>query len=134
MPTVLVAESDRFTAKLIARRLAADGSPHVIYQAVGRDELREALAARRVDEVLLGCIPGLKRTVDLIRAADDSARIIVTGLGSSPCDWPGIPDGVDEVVIGAKSADGLARIVEGMLSDSVGPAPFAVQLGTRSHD
>lgn len=117
MITVLVVERKRVTAELIAASLRESGGPFDVFTATSPQEIRGALATQPVDAVLVGYVPVLRHVVDFIERATGNQRIILTGLGSSPFDWPTIPDAVDEVLIGAETVSGITMAVKELLSE-----------------
>lgn len=116
MATLLIVESDRITAELLAKHLTSDGRPHRILVAIDPDEARIALDTDSPDLVLVRYGPMTDRLDDLLTVYGDRPPVLVHGVRSDWHDTDELPPWADGVLRGDMPAEEFLRQVEERLT------------------
>lgn len=115
MSSILIVEPDRITAQVIGRLFSRDGSSHEIVTALTGDEVRKAVGYRSIDLALIGHGPDAGSVIGYLDKLDPRPRIVVRDVGSDELEQ--LPDTVDAVIPGDRTADDLISNVEQQLAD-----------------
>lgn len=112
MGTILIVESDRITAELIAGLFRREVREHETVTAITEDEVRQAAELRPVELTLIRYGPTLGPIIEFLDNLDSRPRIVVSNVHPGSREREKLPDAVDAVLPGVRTADDLVTKVE----------------------